>query len=349
MNAAVRVAALVASAKGVEVLGVRHGYQGLVEGTLRPLPPAEVADIIRDGGTMLGSARCLAFHERSTRDRARQVLAEHGVEGLIVVGGNGSLTGLEALTHPDENSTGLKGIGIPASIDNDVATTRLAIGVDTAVNTIVEACDKISDTAGAHDRTFIVEVMGRDCGYLAMASGIAAGANAVLFPEMDKSEDEIVDTVARAVLSAQRRERRTKQVLVIMAEGVKLGIQDLRDRLRTRLEGQLAPGRSAETRVTVLGHVVRGGRPSALDRQIASRLGRVAVSALLSGESRKMVAWGPQRVPEDKLTLVPRDPRCALVDLPYVLEETRAMLDGESEATAWRRKSFEEIESVLAL
>ena len=141
--------------------------------------------VIREGGTILGSARCLAFHEREGRDQARVHLERIGVDGLVVIGGNGSLTGLRALIDPSECKIPLKAIGIPASIDNDVGHTRLAIGVDTAINTIVDACDKISDTASAHDRTFIVEVMGRDCGYLAMTSAIAAGADAVLFPESD--------------------------------------------------------------------------------------------------------------------------------------------------------------------
>lgn len=351
MNAAIRAATLLGAHKGCEIYGVRHGYQGLLEDTLIELPPPKVAGIIREGGTILGSARCLDFHGREARDRARENLARRGIEGLVVIGGNGSLTGLQALTHPDENTTGLAGVGIPASIDNDVGVTRLSIGVDTAINTIVDACDKISDTASAHDRTFIVEVMGRDCGYLAMTSAIASAANAVLFPEMDKSEDEIVETVVRAVLTAQERKERSKRVLVIKAEGVPITTERLKTRLSERLIEELGEVPAAtESRFTVLGHVVRGGRPSALDRQVASRLANVAVQALLTGDSRVMAAWLPSAgLPEELAKASPTDPQCSLVDIDKVLEETRAMLDGSSPFVKWRKRAFSEIEGVLAL
>ncbi|MEO1338386.1 MAG: 6-phosphofructokinase, partial [Myxococcota bacterium] len=180
MNAAIRAATLLALHQGVEVFGVRRGYRGLVENDLIALKPGDVARIIREGGTILGSTRCLEFHQREVRDRARAHLAERGIDSLVVIGGNGSLTGMQALIDPNESDGQLKAIGIPASIDNDVGVTRLAIGVDTAINTIVEACDKLSDTASAHNRAFIVEVMGRQSGYLAMTSAIASAANAVL-------------------------------------------------------------------------------------------------------------------------------------------------------------------------
>ena len=346
MNAAVRAVTLFGHGHGLEVLGVRRGYRGLLDGALVPLRPVDVASILREGGTCLGSARCPEFHQPERRAEARRRLREAGVEGLVVVGGNGSLTGLAALTHPDENATGLRGVGIPASIDNDIGATRLAIGVDTAVNTIVEACDKISDTASAHDRTFIVEVMGRDCGYLAMTSGIAAGANAVLFPEMDKTEDEIVDTVARAVLRAQQREGTDRRVLVIKAEGVKMSADRLGARLAERLVAQGCPAELTETRVTVLGHVVRGGRPSALDRQIGSRLGRAAVEALLSGRDRLMAAWStPSAIPHERS---PHDPQCSWVSLDRVLEATQDLLGGRSELTGWRAAALRSVEEILA-
>lgn len=350
MNAAVRAAALLGAAKGCEVYGVQHGYEGLLKGEITPLLPRDVAGIIREGGTMLGSARCLDFHNVAARNIARTHLTSHGIEGLVVIGGNGSLTGLKYLTDPAENSTGVRGVGIPASIDNDVGVTRLAIGVDTAINTIVEACDKISDTASAHDRTFIVEVMGRHCGYLAMTSAIASGANAVLFPEMDKSEDEIVDTVVRAVVTAQARTDRSKRVLVIKAEGVNIGAERLKELLDVRLKAALPNAPKIEARITVLGHVVRGGRPSALDRQIASRLANVAVQALLTGDSRVMAAWlPPSGLPTGAVKVSPSDPQCSLVDIDHVLRETDAMLDGTSSFVKWRKKAFADIEAVLAL
>jgi 6-phosphofructokinase 1 len=308
-----------------------------------PLTPGAVSGIIREGGTMLGSARCLEFHERARRDDARAALEKRGVTGLIVIGGNGSLTGMQALTDPAECTVDLSAIGLPASIDNDLGVTRLAIGVDTAINTIVDACDKISDTASAHDRTFIVEVMGRHCGYLAMTSAIASAANAVLFPEANKTEEEIVETVVRAVRNAHSRTERNKRVLVIKAEGVAISTE----RLKTLVDEQLP---KAETRVTVLGHVVRGGRPSALDRQIASRLANAAVGALAEGKTRKMAAWLPPReLGADVAQPARGDPQCSLVDLDFVLAETRAMLDGTSDFVKWRKKVFQEIEDVLAL
>lgn len=350
MNAAVRAAALLAIGRDIEVFGIERGYEGLLEGALRPLEIKDVADIIREGGTVLGSARCLEFHRPEARERARQNLARAGVEGLIVIGGNGSLTGLQALTDPAENATGLKGVGIPASIDNDIGVTRLSIGVDTAVNTIVEACDKISDTASAHDRTFIVEVMGRDCGYLAMASAIASAANAVLFPEMERTEDEIVELVGSAVIRGQSREARSKRVLVIKAEGVSITTERLKERLDAFCRERLGDRPRVETRVTVLGHVVRGGRPSALDRQIASRLAHVAVRALLDGQSRLMAAWTNSTTKTDaRVRPSSTDPQCSLIDIDYVLEQTAAMLDGSSPFVKWRKKVFREIEGVLAL
>ncbi len=161
MNAAIRAVTMVATAKGHRVLGVRQGYKGLLDGKFVPIAADEVNDILREGGTILHTARCKRFHEVAERDHAREVLTQQGVDGLIVIGGNGSLAGLSLLSDPDEaKDWPVRCIGIPASIDNDIALTGLAIGVDTAMNTIVEACDRIADTASAHDRTFIIEVMG---------------------------------------------------------------------------------------------------------------------------------------------------------------------------------------------
>ena len=351
MNAAIRSATLYALHKGMEVFGVRRGYQGLIEDDLIALGPSQVVRIIRDGGTILGSARCMQFHEPAVRAQARGHLARRGIDGLIVIGGNGSLTGMQALIDPAESDGHLKAIGIPASIDNDVGVTRLAIGVDTAINTIVEACDKLSDTASAHNRAFIVEVMGRDSGYLAMTSAVAAAANAVLFPEMRRTEEEIVDTVVQAVLTASQWKDRPQRVLVIKAEGVAMDTAALKEAVDARLKETLGAGHPhIETRVTVLGHVVRGGRPSALDRIIAGRLGFAAVMALLGGQTSKMAAWLPAaQVDPAYGQPIGVDPRVSLIDLAYALEQTRAMLDGTSQATEWRRKAFAEIEAVLRL
>src|SRR5689334_23259243 len=219
MNAAIRAATLIGRALGADVLGVERGSRGLLDAAFVPLGPGEVTGILREGGTVLGSARCKEFHQREVRDRAREILTKREVDGLIVIGGNGSLTGALHLADPTEIGTGrpLKIAGIPASIDNDLGLTGLSIGVDTAMNTIVEACDKIADTATAHDRTFIVEVMGRDCGYLAMTSSIAVGADLALFPESGKSEAAIVEQIVETVLAVRSRPGRTRRVLGIKA------------------------------------------------------------------------------------------------------------------------------------
>ena len=344
MNAAIRAATLLGHARGHEMIGVRHGYRGVLDGEFEPLGPSEVEGIVRQGGTILGSARCADFMEVAGRNAARTRLTEAKIDGLIVIGGNGSLTGAAKLTAPDEaGDFAMRVSGVPASIDNDVGHTGYAIGVDTAINTIVDACDKISDTASAHDRTFIVEVMGRDCGYLAMASGVASAADAVLFRESGKTEDELVDAVVKTIEAAQKRTSRSKRVLIIKAEG--LGIAT--DTLKTRVDERL--GREVETRVTVLGHVVRGGRPSSFDRLLASRLAHVAVRALHEGLNRKMAAWITAGPPSSAVERVAYDPHCCLVDLDEVLAETGRLLDGTAAVTQWRARIFDEIADVLAL
>jgi len=353
MNAAVRAAAMLLHTAGCEVLGVKRGYRGVLDGDFEPLLPEHVAGIIREGGTVLGSARCLEFMERAGRDRGRRNLAEAGVDGLVAIGGNGTLTGAAALTDPGElGGQRLQVVGLPASIDNDIGLTGMAIGVDTAMNTIVDACDKISDTASAHDRTFLVEVMGRDCGYLAMTSAVAAAADAVLFPEAGKSVDDLVGTVIKAVGKARKRgPHRTKRVLVIVAEGAGISLQEMKGRIGERLRREMgeASAMQVETRVTVLGHVVRGGRPSAFDRLLANRLAHVAVRSLLKGQTRKMAAWMlPGELPGGVAERSADDPYCWLVDLEAVLAETARLLDGTSPLVQWRRRVFEEVEDVLA-
>lgn len=353
MNAAIRATTLIGHAAGVEVLGIERGYKGLLDNAISPLTPAEVSGVLREGGTLLGSARCKEFHHRETRDRARAVLGTHGIEGLIVVGGNGSLTGALHLTDPQElGEQPLAVIGVPASIDNDLAFTGMSIGVDTAMNTIVEACDKIADTATAHDRTFLIEVMGRDCGYLAMTSAIAAGADLSLFPEAGRSEEAIVDSIVDTMMAARRRGRRGRRVLVIKAEGVAIPIERLKSMVDARLR-EREPGAdhaAIETRVTVLGHVVRGGRPSAFDRLLGSRLANAALRALLAGETRKMAAWMP---PVDMDPAIARrssaDPYCWLVELPAVLAETERLLRGKSPLARWRAAAFDDIDAAIKL
>lgn len=352
MNAAIRAAAMIALAKGHRVLGVRYGYRGLLEGKLVQLTSKDVNNILREGGTILHSARCKRFYDVASRDQAREMLSEQGVDGLIVIGGNGSLTGLTLLSDPHEaKDWPVRCIGIPASIDNDIALTGLAIGVDTAMNTIVEACDRIADTASAHDRTFIIEVMGRDCGYLAMTSAIASGANMVLFPEAMRTEQELVEAVVNAILTVRKRHHDSQKVVAIKAEGVPTPTERLKSLVDSRLcEITGEDHEDIETRVTVLGHVVRGGRPSAFDRLLGSRLGNVAVRAIMEGEHRKMVSWlPPMDLPLGVGVRASADPYCYLVDLPAVLAATKELLGGQSPLARWRATAFDDLEDVFLL
>ncbi|MEZ4400684.1 MAG: 6-phosphofructokinase [Kofleriaceae bacterium] len=353
MNAAIRAATLVARAAGVDVVGIERGYRGLLDDAIVPLAAHDVSGILREGGTVLGSARCKEFHQREVRDRARAILRQHAISGLVVIGGNGSLTGAQRLADPSEaGADPVRVVGIPASIDNDLGLTGLSIGVDTAMNTIVEACDKIADTATAHDRTFIIEVMGRDCGYLAMTSAIAAGADLALFPEAGRDQAAIVDAIVDTVLAVRQRARKSRRVIIIKAEGVAIPIDQLKHAVDARL-AERVPGSDPsviETRVTVLGHVVRGGRPSAFDRLLGSRLANVAVRGLLAGATQQMAAWMPPTdLPEEIATRSTADPYCWLVDLDAVLAETDNLLRGRSPLARWRAGAFDEIEDALLL
>ena len=352
MNAAIRAATLVGISKGHQVFGVKHGYRGLLAGEIHPLQVGQVQGVLRYGGTVLHSARCPSFMKPEVRQQARDVLTQHEIDGLIVIGGNGSLTGALAMSDPAEaGDWPVRVMGIPASIDNDIALTGLAIGVDTAMNTIVEACDKIADTASAHDRTFIVEVMGRDCGYLAMTSAVASGADMVLFPEAERSEAELVEAVVKSVLAVRARNHDTQKVIAIKAEGVETPTERLKTLIDKRIHevtGQ--PENEIETRVTVLGHVVRGGRPSAFDRLLGSRFGNVAVRALIDGEHQKMVSWLPPMDIDPKVaTRSTYDPYCYMVSLPAALEATEQLLTGQSPLARWRATIFDDLQDVFLL
>jgi 6-phosphofructokinase 1 len=345
MNAAVRATTLIAAQAGVETFGVMRGYEGLLAREWRPLTrkvsgglaPAHDVDAAGQlGGSLLGSARCKAFYDAPGRARGAEALKEF--DGLVVVGGNGSLTGAHALA----TEHGIKVVGIPASIDNDIGCTSTAIGVDTALNTIVEACDRISDTARAHHRAFIVEVMGRQSGYLCMASAIAAGADAALFREDGRSQDDIVRAVSDVIRRGFSEERAKQRVLVIKAEGVEIPCT----RLAREVEEKLRPSLpDVEIRATVLGHVVRGGNPSFLDRMVASRFALGATTALLEGKTDVMAAW-QTALPDGQPTA---DRSVTLFSLPRVLEETAALLDGTSPVTKHRVALMHKAAGVLSL
>ena len=336
MNAALHATARVAHALGLELVGIEDGYQGLLEGRTAALDLRALAEASRRGGTILGTARSKHFVTEEGQAQARSVLQKLSLRALLVIGGNGSLTG--ALRLADCVAVG----GVPASIDNDLALTSMAIGVDTAMNTIVEACDRISDTANAHRRAFIVEVMGRDCGYLAMTAGIACGADAVLVRETAKDDAAIVDSVVQTIDAAFRDPRSNRRrVLVVKSEGVKLDSLELKRRVDARI-GHL---RDVDTRVTVLGHVVRGGTPSAFDRLLAARLANSAVRALAAGQSAFMAGWAG---PGIERAACEYDPYVVLSPLDEVLRETARLLDGATPIAQWRRRIFEEVEGILS-
>lgn len=345
MNAALRAAAKVGAGLELEIVGVEEGYKGLMEGRVRALDLRELDDAARRGGTLLGTARSKIFPTEAGRARAQQAILEAHIAGVIVLGGNGSLTGARSLVGtPCHDGRPLSIVGIPASIDNDLGCTALSIGVDTAMNTIVEACDRIADTALSHQRTFIIEVMGRDCGYLAMAAGIAAAADAVLFPEAGKGEEAIVEQVMRAIESAHTRKAGRRHVLVLKSEGVKMDSMRLKQAVDAQL-GDRYP--DVDTRVTVLGHVVRGGSPSAFDRMLAARLGNAAVRALFEGHSDVMAGWAPPGKVHEAALPSPHDPHVALWPLDHVLVETHKLQSGASPLTRWRVSAFSQAERIL--
>lgn len=337
MNAAVRTIAVVADALGHDVLAVRRGYEGLLSGDLVALTPAKVDGISRNGGTMLGSARSSRFPtDEGQAEARRQIKAAH-LDALIVIGGNGSLTGAHRLAL----SGVCQVVGLPASIDNDIGHCGLAIGVDTAVNTIVEACDRISDTARAHQRAFVVEVMGRRSGFLAMRAGIAAEADAILYRSGTPDEDELVARMS-GVLERCFTGRGGTRALIVKAEGVQLETKTLVERLQAHLD-KAHPG--VDCRGTILGHVVRGGRPSALDRVIAQRLAYAAVNAVASGATDLMASWD---VPCGFGTATP-DPYVHLIPLDEMLAETERLLDGTSPVVQQQRALLAHVEGLLAL
>jgi 6-phosphofructokinase 1 len=335
MNAAVRAVARVGTSMGFEVVGVQDGYEGLIAGRVMALDPRALDDAARRGGTLLGTARSTAFRTEEGRARAHATIDHQRLRALVVIGGNGSLTGAQLLDGT------LLVAGVPASIDNDLGCTSMCIGVDTALNTTVEACDRISDTATAHRRTFVVEVMGRDCGYLAMTAAIAAGADAVLLREIGRGEAEIVEQVARAMEQAYARDSGKRRVLVIKSEAVKIDPTRLKSAVDERVRSVLP---DVDTRVSVLGHVVRGGPPTAFDRLLAARLGNAAVRGLVDGRSGFMAGWCGPGVAGDPCAY---DPYVVLTPIPEVLRETERLMRGESPLAQWRRRTFEEAESIL--
>src|SRR5215210_6740026 len=267
MNAAIRAVVRTGIYHKIEVFGIMRGYSGMIDDDISLMNSRSVANIIQRGGTILKTARCKEFYEQEGRLKAYQNLKKRGINGLVIIGGDGSFKG--ALKFSKEFD--IPCIGLPGTIDKDIAGSDFTIGFDTAVNTAVEAIDKIRDTADAHDRLFIIEVLGRDAGYIALHSGIATGAEHIIIPER-KTDIEMV------IASLLEKERRKKMVnMIVVAEGGDFGGgNEIARIVKTRLP-------NIDTRVCILGHIQRGGSPSCLDRLIASRMGYHAVESLLQG------------------------------------------------------------------
>lgn len=273
MNAAIRAVVRTGIYYGLEVFGIMRGYSGIIENDIIPMHSRSVANIIQRGGTILKTARCKDFFQPEGRKKAYENLKKLGIDGLVVIGGDGSFRGADIFSREFD----IPCIGLPGTIDKDIAGTDFTIGFDTAVNTAVEAIDKIRDTADAHDRLFIIEVMGRDAGYIALHSGIATGAEHILIPERKTDIDELIG-------SLQEKEKRKKLVnMVVVAEGDEFGgANEVAKAVKERMP-------AADTRVCILGHIQRGGSPTCLDRLIASRMGYAAVESLLDGRHNVMV------------------------------------------------------------
>jgi 6-phosphofructokinase 1 len=270
MNAAIRAVVRSGHYHGLEVFGVYRGYSGLIQGEIRRLTLGSVGDIIHRGGTMLFSARCEEFKTEAGREKAVEQIRKHQIDGLVVIGGDGSFRGALKLCE-----MGIPAIGVPGTIDNDIPGTDFTIGFDTAVNTVIECIDRIRDTATSHERTFVIEVMGRDAGDIALWAGLAGGAESIIIPEEPHSLEEIVERLKRG------NQRGKKHSIIIVAEGVASGVE---------VAARIRESTGWETRVTVLGHVQRGGTPTAFDRVLAGRMGTKAVELLLTGKKGMMTA-----------------------------------------------------------
>ncbi|MBA4541588.1 MULTISPECIES: 6-phosphofructokinase [Thermoactinomyces] len=302
MNAAIRAVVRSGAYHGVEVFGVYRGYTGLIQGDLKLLSLGDVGDIIHRGGTILYSARCEEFKTEEGRKKAVEQLRKNKIDGLVVIGGDGSFQGAKKLT-----ALGFPTIGVPGTIDNDIPGTDFTIGFDTAINTVIDCIDKIRDTAYSHERTYVVEVMGRDAGDIALWAGLADGAESILIPEAPYDLNEIVERLKHS------NERGKKHSIIIVAEGVGSGIE---------IGEKIKEITGCETRVTVLGHVQRGGSPTAFDRVLASRMGAKAVELLLEGKKDKMVSIRNNEVVGidfDKAFSMKHKPDLQLYDLAKIL------------------------------
>jgi len=302
MNAAIRAVTRAAIREGWKVYGIYRGWEGLISGSVKEFTTESVSNIIQRGGTILKSARCQEFFTPEGRAKAAETLRQYGIDTLVVIGGNGSLSGAEALAHEHD----IRVIGLPGTIDNDLYGTDNTIGYDTALNTIVECVDKIRDTATSHDRIFFVEVMGRDAGFLAQNSAIAAGAEAAIIPE----ENTDIDLLAAYIDRGIRKSKNSSIVLVSEKDG---GAMKCAERVRNEYP-------QFDVRVSILGHLQRGGKPSAFDRILASRMGVAAIQALKEGQRNVMVG-----ISQNEMVYIPIS-RAIKKDKP-ISQELKDVLD----------------------
>ncbi|MGD0581969.1 MAG: 6-phosphofructokinase [Bacteroidales bacterium] len=305
MNAAIRAVVRTAVYEKLEVMGIRQGYQGMINSNFQPLDAFSVSGMIQRGGTMLKTARCEEFRTPEGRNKAYNNLREAGIDGVVVIGGDGSFTGARLFNEEYD----IPFVGVPGTIDNDIYGTDYTIGYDTALNTVVEAVDKIRDTASAHNRMFFVEVMGAEAGFIALFSGIATGAEAIIIPEIKGQAASL-----KSIIESDGKRKKSSNI-VIVAEGEEGGAFGLAEKVKDDFKDY-------DIRVSVLGHLQRGGSPSAIDRVNASRLGHAAVEALL--DDQKSVMVGLQNgeivlVPFRKAVKLHKDVNHTLVSLSRIL------------------------------
>jgi 6-phosphofructokinase 1 len=300
MNAAIRAAVRCGTGLGLEMVGIKRGFSGLIEGDLVPLDNFAVSGIIERGGTVLRSARCPEFLTQTGQAQALATIEDERLDGLVVIGGNGSLKGARWL-----HQEGVPSVGIPASIDNDIHGTAMAIGVDTALNTVVDSLNRIRDTAVSHNRAFVVEVMGRESGYIALMGGLAGGAEIVLIPEVPMTLKKLAKEIAASLKKGKRHS------IIVVAEG--FCPQDASEgekRSAGRIVSDfLEKEGSIETRLTILGHLQRGGSPTAFDRILASRSGRTAVHLMKKRKSGVMTALSGQKITPLPFAKIDREDR----------------------------------------
>ncbi|MBU3142516.1 6-phosphofructokinase [Clostridium sp. CF012] len=289
MNAALRAVVRMSIYKGIRVMGVQRGYAGLINGELFEMDRRSVSDIIHKGGTILRTARCEEFKTLEGREKAANVLRVFGIDGLVVIGGDGSFTGAQYLSE-----MGVATVGIPGTIDNDLPYTEYAIGFDTALNTVLDAINKIRDTSSSHERISVVEVMGRNCGDIALYAGIGGGAEKVIIPEKGYEIDDLCKTIFEGKLRGKMHN------LIILAEGVG-GANELAKEIE-EITG-------IESRATILGHIQRGGSPSGFDRMLASRMGVAAVEVLMEGKSGRVIGMRNGKIIDEDINTALAMPR----------------------------------------